>query len=184
MQAVVDVGVLQVDGDLAWYGVRRTQQLDLAPDDVEHAAALETARDGLVGEHHRHGDGDYGAAAHAHKVDVQRLVGDRVQLHLAWQDADCLPVHLEIAERAEEAGTMQSAPELAGLERHQRLRRLVAVQHARDAPRSSQGAVGALADALTRLSRQTRQFRHLRFLNTMAAAPRPSRTGSTPNSHR
>ena len=76
------------------YGVRRTQQLDLAPDDVEHAAALETARDGLVDEHHRHGDGDYGAAAHAHEVDVQRLVGDRVQLHLARQHADCLPVHL------------------------------------------------------------------------------------------
>ena len=137
VQAVVDVGVLQVERDLARYGISRAKQLDLAPDDVEHAATLEAARDVLVDEHHRHGDGDSRAASHADEVDVQRLVGHRVQLHLARQHPDRVPVHLEIAERAEEAGGVHGAPELASLERDQLLRRLVAVHHTGHAPCSA-----------------------------------------------
>ena len=62
----------------------------------KHAAALQAGRQRLVDEAHRHVDADARAGADALEVDVDRHVLDRIELHLARDDADLLAVDVEI----------------------------------------------------------------------------------------
>ena len=84
-------------------GVDRADQLDAVAHDVEDAAAAQPERLLLVDEDDRHGDRDPGGRADAHEVDMQRLVGRRVELHVARQGALHRAVDREIDEGREEA---------------------------------------------------------------------------------
>ena len=122
---IADLAAGEVDHDLARDRVGRADQLQGPADDVEHAAALEARRLVLVDEAHRHVDVDHRPLLGAQEVDVQRVVGDRVQLRLARQHLEALVAEVELEHRAEEARVLgQLEPDL--LERHGDAQRLLA----------------------------------------------------------
>ena len=61
--------------------------LDLVAHDVEHAAALQAGRQRVIDEAHGNRDADDAVLADAQEVDVERQVLDRIDLHLARDDA-------------------------------------------------------------------------------------------------
>jgi len=87
MNAVADVEPAETDGQVIGDPVDRAIQLNAVADDVEDAAAADPDRLLLVDKDDGHGDRDPAGRGDAHEIDVQRLVGRRVILHLARQGA-------------------------------------------------------------------------------------------------
>ena len=100
---IADLAAGEVDHQLARDRIGRAGQLDVAADDVEHAAALEPGR--LVLVHEPTGTSTWitRAGLGAQEVDMQRIVADRVELRLARQDLEPLAAEVELEHRAEEA---------------------------------------------------------------------------------
>ena len=69
-QALADVGLGQIQLDLFRNGIRRTDKLDLAPDHVQNAAALDTGADVFVQEHHLNLDRDRSTLRHVDEIGV------------------------------------------------------------------------------------------------------------------
>ena len=63
----------------------------------------------LVDEDNRYGNGNLGIGANSHKVDMQRLIGRRMVLHIAWQGAMNVTIHFELDERREKTAFGKSA---------------------------------------------------------------------------
>ena len=101
-QAVAEVAA---QGALVWV---HDYQLQLVPDDVEHAAALQARRSVFILKANGHVDVHLGMFGNAQEVGVQRTVGDGVESHILGQGTDRLAVHLDHEDRIEEvAGAEQ-----------------------------------------------------------------------------
>ena len=87
VERIADVEAGEADLDLLGNLGRVADQLELVADRVEHAAALEARRLLLVDEVDRHRDGDLGVLGDAQEIDMQRPVGDRVELDVLGQGA-------------------------------------------------------------------------------------------------
>src|SRR3546814_6686184 len=107
VHAVADLQAGQIDLDVLRNGVSPAGQLDLVAHDVEHAAALDAGALILVDEVHRHLDVDAGGGGDAQKIDVDRLVAHRIELHVARQHALGLAVHLPVEKGGKETALVQ-----------------------------------------------------------------------------
>jgi hypothetical protein len=88
VQRIADVHAGQADPDLFRNLGRVADQLELVADRVEHAAALDADRFVVVDEADRNADRDRGMFGDAQEIDVQRPVGDRVELDVLRQRPD------------------------------------------------------------------------------------------------
>ncbi len=93
--------------------------------------------------------------ADAHEVDVDRLVGRGMELHLARDRAQLGAVEIEVDEAREEAFAGIFAPELARIDRDEHRRLAVAIDDARHASGAAGGAGGPFA-ARSRAARRVR----------------------------
>src|SRR3954447_11848299 len=152
VQRVADVEAGEGGHELARDRVGRADQLDLAADDVQHAAAAQARAAVLVDEADRHREGQRGALGGTQEVDVQRVVGHRVELRLARQHADGAVAEVEVEHRVEEA-RVGADRELHLLEREGDRERLLAaaVDDRRHLAGATQRAGGPLAEVVAPL---------------------------------
>src|SRR5205814_2909586 len=92
--------------------------------------------------------------------DMERRLGDRVELHLARQGAVCRPIELEVDQMRVEAGARQRATEFARLQADQHRILLVAIDDRRNASRAPHCPGRALAGALARLGAEADDLGH------------------------
>ena len=105
---VADIHGRQVDGDLLGDFAGGHDQLDLAADHGQHAAAADAGGFFLADELDGDEQVDLGVAAQAHQVEMRRQVFHDVALHVAADDADVvMPVDLEVEEGRLEATVLQ-----------------------------------------------------------------------------
>src|SRR3546814_16733073 len=107
VHAVADLQAGKIDLEVLRNGVSPAGQLDLVAHDVEHAAALDAGALILVDEVHRHLDVDAGGGGDAQKIDVDRLVAHRIELHVARKHALGLAVHLHVDKGGKETALGQ-----------------------------------------------------------------------------
>src|SRR5256885_625844 len=81
------------------------------------AAPADAGRTFLIDEMHRDRNRDLGAGIHAQEIDMQRLIADRIELHIAQQGAMDRAGHIDVEQAREEARLLQRASELARIER-------------------------------------------------------------------
>jgi hypothetical protein len=83
--------------------------------DVQDAAALEAGRSRLTLEHHGDGDADLLARREALEVDMLRLVGHGVELHVPDERAGAFRAELQLVEAGPPAAAMQLLDDRARL---------------------------------------------------------------------
>ena len=87
-------------------------------DDVENGAALQARGVGFVDEIDRDADLDDGVGVDTHEVDMDRLIGDAVELHIAGQNVHLLAVNLQRHDLGEEAAFIEALPDRTGVDGH------------------------------------------------------------------
>ena len=145
MQRVVDVEAGEIGDDMIGDGVGRAFQFDAVADDVEHAAPANARRSRLVDEMHRHLDRDRRSGDEPQEIDVQRPVGDRIDLEVARQRADGLAVDGDFRHRGHEAAGMDLEVELAEGEGDRNRGFFAAIDDGRDHALTTDCAGGPLA---------------------------------------
>ena len=95
VQAVADFQAVQVALDIVGNVVGRAEHLDLMPDDVDHAAELQARRIFLAAEADRNRDPHARAGLEPHEIDMDRTVGDRIDLDGAGQDPHLLAADVQ-----------------------------------------------------------------------------------------
>ena len=90
--------------------------IDRVADDVEHAATLEAGGGRVTLEHHGDGHADLLAGGEALEVDMLRLVGHGVELHVADERAGSVRAELHLIEAGPPAAAMQFLDDRARLE--------------------------------------------------------------------
>ena len=161
MRRIADVAAGQVDLELRRYRIRLAGHLDFVTHHVEHAAALEAGRLLLVEEHHGHHDVDLGIPPDPKEIDMDRPVGDRVELQVAGQDPLAAAADLNVEQRGKEAAAADLAPQVLGVQGDQNRVLLGAIDDARNAPGAARGAGGPLSGPLPRLRRKFVDVAHL-----------------------
>src|SRR5262249_43373476 len=121
---------------------------------------LEPWRRRLVEEAYRHGDGDQRVLAHPQKIDMDREVAHRIELHTARDHARLGALDIEGEDGALEVAGEQLLRDRAVLDRDALRLLLVAVEDTGNAPLAARGAGPALARALPRPCLEFRGFNH------------------------
>ena len=153
MDRIADVeGQLgQIDFEAGRDVVGAAVDLDLVAHHVEQTAALEALALLFADEADRHVDVDLGIGADPQEVDVQRVVGDRVELQIAGQDAVGLAADLEVDQGREEGAGVDLLTQLERVERDHLRGLLGAVDHGRNASFAAHGPGGPLSGPVLRL---------------------------------
>ena len=160
MQRIADVEAGEADLDLLGDLGRVADQLELVADRVQHAAALQARRLLLVDEADRHRDGDLGVLGNAQEIDMQRPVGDRMELDVLGQGADGRAAGVDHHHRVHEVAGVQHLHQRLLLEVDGEGLFIVAVDDGGDAAFATQRTGGSLASPFARLGRQRKLFAH------------------------
>ena len=160
MHRIADVETLEVDHHLVGDLGRVADELELVAHDVEHAAALQARRVVLILEAHRHRDGDLGVLGDAKEIDVERPVGDRMELDVLGQRARRLAADIDHHHRVHEVARVKELHQRLLLDVDRRGVFVVAVDHGGDAAFTTHCTGGSLASPLARLGRQRQRFAH------------------------
>jgi hypothetical protein len=152
---------------------RIADQLELMANDVEHAATRQTRRFFLVPEVDGDIDVDGAVLADPEEVDVQRPVGDRVELHILRQRPDLAAFDVDHCDGVHEVAGGQGLDQGLLLEVDRNGFLPVAVNDGRHSALTANGAGGSLASPLARLSRQRKLFAHV-IVSKSRNAKRPA----------
>ncbi len=110
VKAVADLHPFEIAVDVVGDVVGRAIDLDLVPDDVDHAAELQARRIFLAVKANGDGDTHARAGLEPHEIDMDRPVGDGIELDGARQDAHLLAADVQVDQRLEHgAGVIQLA---------------------------------------------------------------------------
>src|SRR5262245_42548093 len=150
MDRAADLQAFEAELELRGNGVSGARHLHLVADDVEHAAALQAGRERLVDELDRHIDADAATGADALEVDVHGHVIDRIDLHLARDDAALLAVDIEFKYGGQELAARDQFGQLGELEGDVLRLAAVAIDDAWHMPLAADGAGAAGAGTRTR----------------------------------
>src|SRR5690606_19512111 len=162
------------DRDILRNVVRLAEELDLVAHDVQHAALLQAGALILLEEQHRDEDADSRTLADALEIDMDRPVGDRIELHVAGQNPLRLAVEFDVQQAGEEVALLQFLQQVTAFHRDQFRGLLFTVDDPRHATLQSRCAGGPLAGPSSRLCGDNGYVTHdcAPWLNT---APAPCR---------
>src|SRR5690625_2337734 len=161
VQAVADVGLQDVDLDEVRNGVGWALQLHVMTNDVQHTTAAQTHGILFIEELYRDRDVDPRRRGNAQEIDVQRLVLDRVHLHIAGQYRLLLLAGLDLEDAGEEAGPVQLALHDPHFDADRGGILAVAVDHGRHQAGATCGAGGPLSGPLPQFRGNRNSIFHL-----------------------
>ena len=159
----MEVQAREVDGDRLGDRVRRGNDLDLVLDQIDGAALLETGRGFAVLDVDGDGDAHLGACAQAHEVDMQRLVGDDVELVIAREHALDAAADVEFEDRGQKVAGVDELVELLEFDRNRFRLFAAAINNTWYAAIATNGAGGPLAYPATRHGRELLVRCHVGF---------------------
>ena len=161
MHRIVEIETGQIDGDRIGNGVGRGPELNRVQHEIDRAALLDAGRKFLVLDVNRGGDAHARSGLEAQKIDMQRLVGDDIELIIARQNALFLARNVEFENRREKMPGVDQLVDFLIINRD-RLRRLAAaIDYTRYAALATNRTGGPLAAPTARHGRELLDRRHV-----------------------
>src|SRR5258708_3397227 len=97
----------------------------------------------------------------AQEVDMDRLIPDWIELHIARQRAMHRAADIDVEKAREEAGLLHFAAQLARVARYHGCGFALAIEHSANATRATGGPGGPFSGPVTRLGAQGNDVSHL-----------------------
>ena len=177
---IVEIEAREIDGDRLGNGVRRREQFDRMHHQIDRAALLD-ARRGLAIDHvDGHGDTDARTRTQAQEIDVDRLVGDDVELKVARQHPLLAVADFEFENRRQELAGVNELVQLPEIDRNRLGLLAAAVNDAWNAAFATNGAGGPLACPAARHDRELLDRCHVTFPRVSRPASRGVGNGAEP----
>ena len=146
--ADLQAGDVNLDG--RWDLIRRADDVERVGDDVDCATALHAGRLLDIDHVNRNAHPDGSALPEPHEIDVGRVIPDRIDLEVTWDDAILRSIDVEVIEGGEEVTGEDALLELRRIERDRHGVLGVAVNDARHAAGATYCPCGPLAACRTR----------------------------------
>ncbi len=154
MHRIVEIHAREVDGERFRNVVGRRHDLDRVQHQIDRAALLQSGRSFAIGD--MHGDADAHARSwrKAQKIDMNRPVGDDVELVVARQDPLLPPLDFEIEDRGQKVPGEDELVDVLVVDRDRLGFGAAAIDDGGNAAFATNGAGGPLACPAARHGRE------------------------------
>jgi hypothetical protein len=172
---VADIEPGEADLDLVRDLGRVTDQFELVTHLVQHAAAMHAAAFLLADEADRHRDLDARMLPDAQEIDMERPIGNRMELHVLGQGAGLLAGDIDHHHGIHEVAVAHHLDEPLFLDVDRDGRLIGTIDDGWNATFATHRTGGSLACPLARLGRQVEHFAHVDSPKTWLANFRRAR---------
>src|ERR1700731_1275441 len=176
MHRIIDLQGREVDDDRLGDRVGRNPHFDRMAHDVQAATSLDTGADILIDEMHRHVDAKTCPRLQTQKIDVERLILDRIELVVARDNALLGTAQVELEDRGQKMPGVDELVDFTKIEGNGLGSVSAPVDHAWNAAFTANMAGGPLAYPCARCGRDSFCRGHYAYpedenLNDEAPAP-------------
>ena len=151
---VVKIEAREVDGDRFRNGVGRRDHLDRVQHEIDRAALFQARRGFAIDDVHRYADAHARSRRQPQKVDMNRPVGDDVELIVARQNALLAAFHLELEDGRQKSAGVNELVDVLVVDRDRLGLHAAAIDDGGNAAFATNGAGGPLACPAARHGRE------------------------------